>query len=449
VRKIPYRVSLPIVFGLIALALIASAIYEGRHCMGYDGGGRPFWPCDAPRYFLAVINLPPIALIQIPLNHSATVPLYLDYVVEFPLILLLWWFIGTRIDFGLLGIGKYENRRSWTAIMITATTILVGLIVWSIWSDIAFHLRYPIQAGSRYSNLLVELRSVPVVLWFSALAYAFVSAAFRISHGQKGELDHATTSRRVKRIAALIFCAYSACAISVFLHLSSMEKRELAEQELRSIIVKGKVVDEKETPVASIRVDLIPLSKISDDQWQPTIYSWTNEKGEYTLNPEDPGAYILAVLWNSAPDSRHPFLTRFYPDEPDQQHAQVLQLTTATHINLAPISVHRLPVVKVPVAIFWSDGTPEPSAHLLFTNTLFTHEATVGGVSFHPDDDGTVTLPANFEYQGGSQIDCDGGQTIVHKYTPPVNFTTRPDTLPRQPLRFVLPGTPCVVWHPK
>jgi hypothetical protein len=100
VSKFPYRASLPLIFGLIAVALMAWGVQTDRLCIGYDAG-RPFWPCETPNFTLGTLNAPAIALSRPLANVWRDAPSYFAYFVELPLIVLWWWFLGTRLDFGL------------------------------------------------------------------------------------------------------------------------------------------------------------------------------------------------------------------------------------------------------------------------------------------------------------------------------------------------------------
>jgi hypothetical protein len=119
-------------------------------------------------------------------------------------------------------------------------------------------------------------------------------------------------------------------------------------------------------------LSLVPLLDDIDVQSQQAVQDFTDGNGEYILRSEAAGRYVLSVLWNAPPSTKHPFLTRFYPDAPDQSHAEILELAAARHLSLVPIKLVRVGLVKVPVSVSWSNGKPEPDAYLFFTNTLMT-----------------------------------------------------------------------------
>jgi hypothetical protein len=332
------------------------------------------------------------------------------------------------------------------SLLVTAAVVLLGLLGWSIWEDVVFHRQYPHGDGWDY----VRLRGAfPVCVWLIALIFALGAAAIRIARGRSGQTTNLLASRRAKRIAALGFTAYCVCVAGVFLHVRDVKRRKQAEYDLRSVIIKGNVVDDRGLPVVAIEVDLVPILEDSDTQSRETVQEWTDEKGEYTLRPERTGHYFLSVLWNAPPSTKLPFMSRYYPDAPDQSHAETLEISAARHLGLAPIRLRRLEAVKVPVSVSWSNGKVEPDAYLFFRNNLFPKYGSIGNEALHPDADGTVSLPAGFDYHANAQVDCDGGQVIDNAYTPELTFSTKPMNIPITPLHFVLPGAPCQVWHSK
>jgi hypothetical protein len=118
------------------------------------------------------------------------------------------------------------------------------------------------------------------------------------------------------------------------LYVRELERRKQAEYDLRSVIIKGKVVDDRGLPVSAVEVDLVPLLEDIDAQSRQTVKEWTDKNGDYTLRSERTGRFFLAVLWNAPPSTKLPFLTRYYPDAPDQRHAETLEITAARHVSL-------------------------------------------------------------------------------------------------------------------
>ena len=421
---------------------MAWEVHTDWQCIGYDAG-RPFWPCETPNFILGSLNAPAIVLAQPLANIWRDAPLYFAYLVKLPLILLWWWFLGTRLDFGLLGVGAYRHRRIWMGALAAALLAFLGLLGNWVWEEILFHRSYPYVGGTRV------LEELPVCLWLVALISTFGVVAFNIARGKSGLIGRVLASPRTKRLAVLGFAVYCIGSVGFLWHVKSVERRKQAEYDLRSMIIRGRVVDDRGLPVEAIEVSLIPLLDDIETQSQQAVEDFTDVNGEYLLRPEVAGRYVLSVLWNAPPSTKHPFLTRYYPDASDQSHAEILELTAAQHLSLAQVKLHRLRLAKVPVSVSWSNGKPEPDAYLFFTNTLFPNHGAIGNETLHPDEDGTVPLPAGFDYRGNAQVDCDGGQTINNQYTPKLTFSTKSTDIPVVPQHFVLPGNPCLVWHSK
>lgn len=447
-RKIPYRTSLPLIAGLVALALMFWGIRVDQQCIGYDAG-RPFWPCETPDSLLELIAAPAIAVGQGLSNIWATAPGYFNYAIQFPCILLLWWFLGSRIDLGLLGTGEYRKRRLYATLMAVSSAMLIGLLCWSLWEEIKFHQKFSSAANWGYFRIVADLRSLPAYLWLAALAVGFGVAAFRVFRGRTGQIGKILASPWTKRIAALGLTIYALCVTGACLHSRAVERRQQAEVDLHSVIIKGNVVDDRGLPVSAIEVDLVPILENSDLQALRKVATWTDENGDYTLRPESTGRFFLSVLWKAPPSSKLPFLTRFYHDAPDQLSAEIFEITPALHLNLDPIRLHRLQLVKVPVSVAWSNGKPEPNAYLFFSNTQFPGHGSIGDETLHVEDDGKVLLPAGFDYKASAQVECDGGEVIAHPYTPEVTLSTKPTDMPTSTVNFILPGKPCRVWHPQ
>jgi hypothetical protein len=229
-----------------------------------------------------------------------------------------------------------------------------------------------------------------------------------------------------------------------------MEKQREAEDDLHRIIIKGRVIDDLGLPVYAIEVDLVPIPENRETPHWLVNSDFTNENGEYTISPEQAGKYLLSVQWNAPPSAKYPFLTRYYPDAADPKQAETLEITPALHLRLNPIRLQtRLELIKVPVSVSWSNGTPEPEAYLLFVNTQYPEFGVIGSESLHPDSDGTVLIPNGFEYQATAQVERDAGEKIKSAHTPELKLSLRSPSTQTLPLHFILSGPPCRLWHPK
>ena len=419
--------------------------------MFYDAG-RPFWPCEAPDFALKLLSAPAIVVALRLANTWRTAPSHFAYIAELPLILLWWWFVGTRLDFGILGVGRYRRRRVWLSFFIASFALLLTVFAWSQWEDVQFYRTYPYVEGNPYFASIKNMSLLPLRLWLLVLIFAFGLAALRIVGGRTGRTDRKLASLRTIRLFGLGLALYCACAAGVVWHSKLEEQRRQAEYDLHRIIVQGRVLDDRGLPVFAIKVDLVPVLKNGEIPggtipYDETASDFTNDNGEYLLSPGQAGRYVLSVQWNAPPSTSHPFLTQYYPDSADLKHAETLEITPARHLTLNPIQLQRLGLVRVPVSVSWSDGKPEPDAYLLFTNIRYPQFGAIGSEALHPGDDGTVSLPIGFDYGATAQVDCDDGPKINGAYTPRLTFSLK--SAIAQPLHFVLPGKPCRVWHPQ
>jgi hypothetical protein len=151
---------------------MAWGLYAEWRCVGYDAG-KPFWPCETPDFFLNLLSAPPVILAQHLANFWGTAPSYFPYALELPLIFGWWWFVGTRLDFGLLGVGAYRRRLTWLGVFIALFVLLLVLFGWGQWEDIRFYQSYPDLYANPYLASLGNLRSLPPRLWLLVLIFAF------------------------------------------------------------------------------------------------------------------------------------------------------------------------------------------------------------------------------------------------------------------------------------
>jgi hypothetical protein len=180
-RVIRFRVVLPIAFGFLAIFLMAWD-YENQRMIGLMGMawdmGPPFWPYQAIYLLLSMINTPAFVLSRPVLNLFGIGNGPLQYCVWFPVIIGWWWWIGTRLDFGLLG-GRYYRRTKLLACILTVAA--VGLLYLGA-SAALEEIRWWMQYG-RYFSLYrapTLLRTAGPVLWSLALAGGCLTATTRL-----------------------------------------------------------------------------------------------------------------------------------------------------------------------------------------------------------------------------------------------------------------------------
>ena len=182
-RRVPYRVLLPVIFCSISAGLM---FWEWRHLAewtGYDAG-RPFWPCQIPNAIVGWLNLPALIL-ALPLHVFA---IYWDYPQHYffllPCIAILWWFVGTRLDFGLLGKGSNRQRKVFATGIAICTVGALLLLLDNLHSTYLWWHKWGRQDGIHWnwkdlnwSPLLGDvLGGMALAVWFLLFSFAFLRA---------------------------------------------------------------------------------------------------------------------------------------------------------------------------------------------------------------------------------------------------------------------------------
>jgi len=412
-------------------------------CDVYDEE-RINWHCEGADFTLELLSAPPIAFAEQVASSWRTAPYFFSYVLGFPLILLWWWFIGTRLDFGLLGVGRYRHRRIWLGVLFSSFLFLLAFLAWSFWHG----ARAWQFARNPYQASIVDLRLLPLRLWLLILIFAFGLAALRVARGGAGRIDAKLAIPRTLGLFALglgLYCIGAACAVRQY---KSMERQWLAEYDRLHIMIQGRVLDDRGLPVHGIEVELVPVFAKGETPHWVADPGFTDENGEYTLRPFEGGQFILSVQGDAPPNTQHPFLSRYYPDATDPKQAETLDITPAQHRTMNPIRLQRLQLVKVPVSVLWSDGTPEPDVYFSFMNTSYPEFGAIGEM-MPAAPDGTVSLPMGFEYLGTVKTDCAKGESTESVFTTGWTFSLKSANEITKPLRIVLPGNPCRKWHSK
>lgn len=417
---------------------MAADWYVIRRCMGYDAG-RPFWPCDATRFALVMLNAPAIVIAR-PLawiERLGVAPM--SYLVEFPFIVGWWWFVGTRLDFGLLGVGRKQYPR------LTATLLCVfslGLIV-LLGDSVKSHLQYRHYMAEHgwIADPMLLLWKVGSAIWLVVLCVLSCIAIIRLLQGGRGKGEQ-LVSRKAMLRAGVCCVAYTAAAAGLYWFIPFEAARKAAEIERLSSTVQGRVVDERGLPVYGVEVELVPLSKIPAEQWKQMVNGWTDKNGEYSLKTMNFGPHFLAARWNAGPGNDSAFSDRYYPAVENERDAERLVISESSHLKLKTMQVHSIPLEKVSVLVRWEDGTPEPLAYLYLKNLSYPE---FRGWTDHlrPQKDGTVSLPVGFEYKVQGQVKCDVGNRLEDLQTPSAMVTTRSKT---GKVELVLPGKPCTPW---
>ena len=190
-RRLPHRVLLPVIFCSISAGLM---FWEWRHhaeWMGYDNG-RPFWPCEISNALVGWLNLPAIIL-ALPLHVFADYWNYPQhYFFLLPCIAILWWFVGTRLDFGLLGKGSRRQKKVFATGIALCTAGALLLLLDNLHSTYLWWQKWGRQEGIHWnwndlnwSPLLGDaLGSLALAAWFLLFSSAFLRAVAIIRRGE-------------------------------------------------------------------------------------------------------------------------------------------------------------------------------------------------------------------------------------------------------------------------
>ena len=179
-RKICYRVALPIGFGGLTAALMCWDIHNMHVIesmgMAWDTGA-PFWPYRTASFFLFAINFPAFALAA-PLFLLGQLQTYPTRIMILPLIALWWWWVGTRIDFGILGRRRYRHPKVIGGILVA---VAIGLLFWAIQtavSEFQFRTKYDLEFRANY--LFLVTTTIPIVSWCLILSGVALMGARRL-----------------------------------------------------------------------------------------------------------------------------------------------------------------------------------------------------------------------------------------------------------------------------
>ena len=181
-QRIRFRLVLPVVFGFLAFVLFTWQHETNRMIelmgMAWDMG-PPMWPYQAVPLFSYAINAPAY-IVCWPLTKLIDVPAdWPYYMVWLPVIVLLWWWVGTRIDFGLLGRRKYRHPTFTAVLMFVGALVLLILSVnIGVGEYRLFQHYWPAQRAINAAIIL--LRAIGPILWCLLLARAFIRSAFRL-----------------------------------------------------------------------------------------------------------------------------------------------------------------------------------------------------------------------------------------------------------------------------
>jgi hypothetical protein len=191
------RTLLPVLFGLLSMALMAWDAYNRRVVDSWriaDVEG-PTWPYRTPRLLLPAINAPAFA-ITLPLWAIAPDDPDLRYAVFLPPILLWWWWwFGSRIDCGILGRRYFRWPRPTGFILIVVAAALFFIAV----QDVVNGIRWWANVGRELprTELLQLVQPLGPALWWAGLGLDCSLAAVRLFRRRLPEFAQRSLKRSV------------------------------------------------------------------------------------------------------------------------------------------------------------------------------------------------------------------------------------------------------------
>ncbi len=192
--QVRYRIILPILFGSLAIALVIWDIHNLRviqsNGMSWDTGA-PIWPYEAANLIFSSLNAPAFVLAA-PFFYFPHLELQeMRYPVLLPAIVVWWWWIGTRFDFGILGLRRWSHPRWWAAGAITLAVVFSVAGAWSVKDGIERWIRFP----DTHPLILAKISSIAA--WCFAIAVGCSLAVRRLWHREFSSADGQSRHRPV------------------------------------------------------------------------------------------------------------------------------------------------------------------------------------------------------------------------------------------------------------
>ena len=374
---IRFRAVLPIIFAFLA-AMLMVWNYENDRVVtsmgiGWDMG-PPFWPYQADYLALFAINAPAFVLSMPILRLLELQTLSLQDAIWFPAILALWWWIGTRIDFGVLGRRNLRYPKPLASLLTILSFVLLYIAARVGLDEVHWWTEYG-RNSSPY-RLPTLLRTAGPVLWCLALATGCLDAAIRL-------IQLRTTSAAGNRPNYRLLVVGAAAGVLYVFAIHRLDKflnppfnyDQCAVDRLYALgCIHGTVVDEGGKRISHIELDLIPALKTGDARWYGTHSEWTDEHGRYNFNRLEPSQYLLganAFSASGAPNAERPFATAYYPASANESEAATLDVVRSSALQLAPLRLHKLGLAAIKITVRWSAGTRPQRSNIFFKNILY------------------------------------------------------------------------------
>jgi hypothetical protein len=175
------RITLPISMGIASLPLMFWDIHNERVIvsmgMAWDMGA-PIWPYQTSDILLRLLN-GPAYFITMPLANTFRLVAPSHYLLVFPAILLWWWFLGLRLDHGLV---ITKSRWRWPVFSVLVVLAVVLLLAATSISAESFRwwFRYA-EVSSHLNAVLMMTRFLTPAAWCVFIALLALTAAKRVA----------------------------------------------------------------------------------------------------------------------------------------------------------------------------------------------------------------------------------------------------------------------------
>jgi len=151
------RIILPSVMGIASLPLVLWDIHNERVIvsmgMAWDTGA-PIWPYQTSDILLRLLN-GPAYFVTMPFANALRLAAPNHYLLVFPAILLWWWFLGLRLDHGLV-----ITKSRWRWPVFSVLVVLAVLLLWAATSISAESFRWGFRNAEVFSSLSALLMMI-------------------------------------------------------------------------------------------------------------------------------------------------------------------------------------------------------------------------------------------------------------------------------------------------
>jgi hypothetical protein len=176
-----FRITLPSAMGVASLPLMLWDIHNERVIvsmgMAWDTGA-PIWPYQTSDILLRLLN-GPAYFIAMPIANVLRLVAPRHYLLVIPAILIWWWFVGLRLDNGLV-----TTKTRWRWPVFSFLVVLAVLLLWAATSISAESFRWWFRYAevfNRLNALLMMTRFLTPAAWCAFLTLLVLAAAKRVA----------------------------------------------------------------------------------------------------------------------------------------------------------------------------------------------------------------------------------------------------------------------------